>query len=129
MTKKKSYCPVCYGAFEVIDVAPCDECGSLEEEIRHFLNGEHSYAEFAVYGTELVLCDFCDVDFSSYHPEFWGFARGKTLGYGSDGFRKLRELPREQLSIAKGKYCPTCKARSTFLEALVEVRNNSQEKK
>ena len=60
---RKKYCPVCYTELEVIDVAPCDDCGWDENEIQHFDEKKHVYAEFNVYGASLILCSFCDVDF------------------------------------------------------------------
>ena len=122
---RKKYCPVCYTELEVIDVAPCDDCGWDENEIQHFDEKKHVYAEFKVYGASLILCSFCDVDFSSYDPEFWGFPRNKRLGYGSEGFQKLCEMPVASLSVKKGEFCPKCRARLTYLRALAEVRKKN----
>lgn len=125
MREKFSDCPICYEKLQVIDVAPCDECGWNETEIEHFQEKKHIYARFEVYGSELILCNFCEFDFSSYHPGFWGFQNKDRIGCGSKGFRKIEEIPREKLNIGKDKFCPSCKARLTYLKALAKARENN----
>lgn len=123
MSQKVTHCPICWEKLEVIDVAPCDDCGWDTDEIQQFKEQKHTYSKFEVYGSELVLCNFCDVDFSSYHPSYWGFPDKEKVGFGSKGFRKIEEIPYQNLSISKDKFCPSCKARLTFLEALAKARN------
>src|SRR5262245_23508381 len=118
----KGYCPACYGELEVIELAPCARCGWDKNEIAHFGVGKHIYSEFEVYGTELVLCNFCDVDLSSEDSEYWGFSPKKRLGYGSPEFRKLRDIPIEDLRINKGLFCPACGQTKKYLEAVCKSR-------
>jgi len=68
MGKLNPQCPICYEVLEVRDLAPCDDCGWDPKEIDNFKENIHTYAEFEVYGSKLTLCNFCDVDFSSYDP-------------------------------------------------------------
>jgi len=125
MSNKETHCPICYEKLEIIDVAPCNDCGWDETEIQHLKEKKHIYAEFEVYGSKLILCNFCDVDFSSFQPSFWGFPDKERIGYGSEGFRKIEEIPYEKLSIRKDKFCPSCKGRLTFLKALAKARGNN----
>jgi hypothetical protein len=127
MSSKETHCPVCYEKLEIVEVAPCDDCGWREIEIQHFKEKKHIYAKFEVYGSKLILCNFCDVDFSSFHPSFWGFSAKEKIGYGSKDFHKIEEIPYEKLGIGKDKFCPFCYARLTFLRALVKTRENNLE--
>lgn len=95
------------------------ECGQLEQEIEHALAGKHTYAEWRIFGDlTLVLCNFCMVDWDSYHPEFFGLPPNTDIGF------KRMQLVREpeKIEIAKDKYCPTCGHRIQFLEFLVAAR-------
>ena len=76
----ESYCPVCYSELEVRDVAPCFDCGDDPRELEELANGTHTYAEVLAFGVPIVLCDFCDADFSSYDPAYFNRASGTTLG-------------------------------------------------
>jgi hypothetical protein len=79
---QETYCPLCYGELEVRDVAPCDECGALQQELEHFAARKHSYAEYEVFPPlKLTLCNFCDVDFGSGDPTFFGLPRSARIGY------------------------------------------------
>jgi hypothetical protein len=79
---QETYCPLCHGELEVRDVAPCDECGAVAEELEHFKSGKHSYAEYEVFPRlKLTLCNFCDVDFGSRDPTFFGLPRSARIGY------------------------------------------------
>ena len=109
-------------------MAPCYDCGWKKIEIEHFHEEEHSYCEFEVYGSKLILCDFCAFDFSSYSPEYLGFPKGKKLGYGTVGFGLLRDLTTVECALGKDKFCNTCEARLKFLEALQEMRSRQDEK-
>ena len=72
------YCPLCHTRLEVRKVAPCVDCGHLEEEIDHALNGQHTYAEMRVFGElNIILCNFCQVDFGSYDPQFFDPQTGR----------------------------------------------------
>ncbi len=95
------------------------ECGHLEQEIEHALAGKHTYAELRIFGDlTLVLCNFCIVDFGSYHPEFFGLPHNADIGFKKMQF--VREL--DKIEITKGKCCPTCGHRIQFLEFLVAAR-------
>jgi len=50
-------------------------------EIEHALAGKHSYAEMRIFDDlTLILCDFCQVDFASHDPTFFGLPIGKRIG-------------------------------------------------
>lgn len=123
MSKVNPQCPICGEELEVREVAPCDDCGWDPTEIEHFNNHEHTYSEFEVYGSKLILCNYCDVDFSSYDPEVWGLPPKSKVGYGTVGFRKLAEIPNNKLSIAKGLFCPGCKAKLPMLQARIKAND------
>lgn len=115
----ETHCPLCHTALGVSDVAPCMECGSLPEEIEHALAGGHTYAEVRVFGDlSLVLCDFCQVDFGSYDPAYFGLPRGARFGYGKMQF--VREV--EDVRIGKDKVCPRCHHRLPFLRFVLRAR-------
>ena len=113
------YCPICYSKLETVEVAPCEECGHLEEEIEHARNGQHTYAEMRIFGDlSLILCDFCQVDFGSYEPEFFGLPPKTEIG-----FQKMQILRWiEDHSIQKDKVCPECHHRIQFLEFVSQAR-------
>lgn len=116
---KNEQCPICFSDLELKDCAPCDDCGHLEEEIKHFKQGIHQYNIYNIYkGLRLQLCDFCEVDFGSYKSEYLGFNNNKRIGYGSFEFVFSVENP----SIEKDKYCPECGRRLKFLKFLRELR-------
>lgn len=123
MSKLTHQCPICNDVLEVRKLAPCDDCGWDPKEIEDFENDIHTYAEFEVYGSKLILCNFCDVDFSSYDPTVWGLPLKSNIGYGSEGFRKLKEIPRSELFIEKGYFCPSCKAKLAMLKAMYKAKN------
>jgi hypothetical protein len=104
---------------EVRDVAPCEDCGADPSEIEHFRDGLHTFSEYEVLpGLTLVLCNFCDVDFGSYDPGFFGLPPESRVGYGS--LRHIRSL--EAPALAKDKYCPSCKKRLAFLRFVQRAR-------
>ena len=125
MTKLHPQCPKCGEELEVVEVAPCDDCGWDPKEIEHFKNREHTYSEFEVYGSKLVLCNFCDVDFSSYDPTLWGFPANSRVGYGTQGFNKITELPYSLLSIKKELVCSNCKAKLSMIEAQLKAKEKN----
>ena len=54
------------------------ECGGDDFELDHFK--EHNYTEYEIFFDQrLVLCDFCDVDFGSYDPTYFGFKKKRRL--------------------------------------------------
>lgn len=120
---KKKQCPICFGELEVIDVAPCDDCGHDQNEINHFYECKHTYREFEIFGVTLILCDFCMVDFSSYDPEYFGLSKNKIIGLGSQKLKEIQLL--NNLSIQKDKFCPTCGHRLSFLKWLKDVNEEN----
>lgn len=121
---KVSYCPICYAKLEVAEVAPCEECGHLEEEIEHMLKGIHTYDEVRIFGElTLILCNFCQVDFGSYHPEFFGLPPDSKIGFEKMQF--LRSI--DNYSVKKDKVCPNCYHRIQFLEFVSQARELHQQ--
>lgn len=117
---QESHCPLCYCELEVRDVAPCDECGALPQELEHFRAGKHSYAEYEVFPPlTLTLCNFCDVDFGSTDPTFFGLPRNARIGYR---FMRLVQPLREP-ELGKDKFCPSCNLRLSFLRFILQARH------
>ena len=67
----------------------------------------HTYAQYRLSnGRELVLCSFCWVDSSSWHPEAFGLPRSTKLGPGD--WELVSDVPAE---LIKDKVCPECGGR------------------
>ena len=116
---KITHCPICYEPLEVREVGPCVECGSIPREIDEARAGKHTYAEYRIFGElSLVLCNFCQVDFSSIDPTFFGLSRGTRVGLES-GWQFVRDV---QPVITNDKCCPKCGYRLPFLEFIVHAR-------
>ncbi len=114
-----SYCPLCHALLEIREVAPCMDCGHLPEEIEHALTGQHTYAEMRIFGDlTLILCNFCQVDFGSYDPGFFGLPQDARIGFDTMEF--VRSV--DAVSIGKDKYCPECGRRLAFLEFVDQAR-------
>jgi hypothetical protein len=91
-------------------------------EIAEFLRGEHEYSEWEVFpGLTAVLCDFCDADFGSYDPQYFGLPKGSKVGLEKMKF--LRKL--EGLRIVKDGYCPECRQRLALLNFILEAREKN----
>jgi hypothetical protein len=103
-------CPMCSSQLEAIEVAPCFDCGHVAAELEECANGEHEYHVFSIWGQEIVLCDFCDADFGSYFPDFWGLPAGPLPDYPLELVR-----PVDRPEISKDQYCAACKHRLAFL--------------
>jgi hypothetical protein len=115
-----SQCPICYTPLEVRDVAPCMMCGHLPEELEHALSGRHTYAQWRIFGElSLILCDFCQVDFSSYDPKFFELPKNTRLGFGKMDFVQAID----EIIITQDKYCRNCHYRLAFLKFLEQARN------
>jgi hypothetical protein len=108
---------MCAGAMEQRIVAPCFDCGHDPSEIGEFERKEHEYHAFKLWGEELVLCDFCDADFGSYFPEYWGLPEGLPQEYPLTLLRKV-----ESPTLSKDMYCVQCKHRLAFLNFLRHAR-------
>ena len=104
------------------------DCGFDPEEIEHARAGMHTYAEYCVFGDlSLVLCNFCQCDFSSYDPTFFGLPRGTRVGMERPrGWKFVREV---QPAIVKDKCCAKCRHRLPFLEFVVQARELHSEEK
>jgi len=103
-------CPLCAGSLELIEVAPCFDCGHSPDELGELARAEHEYHVFEIWGHEIVLCDFCDADFGSYYPEYWGLPAGPLPDYPLTLLRKV-----DNPEIGRDGYCPSCKHRLAFL--------------
>jgi hypothetical protein len=116
---KEANCPLCYAELEVRDVAPCDGCGASAEELEHFASGKHTYAEYEVFAPlKLTLCNFCDVDFGSSDPTFFGLPPNSRIG-----FQHMRLVqPLREPALGKDKFCPVCKLRLSFLRFVHQAR-------
>lgn len=103
-------CPICSKELQRIEVAPCFDCGHESIEREHFAQGQHEYHVFELWGQEIVLCDFCDADFGSYFPGYWGLPEGPHPEYPLHLVRYL-----DNPSIEQDLYCAPCKHRLAFL--------------
>lgn len=114
-------CPLCNSHLEVKEVTPCMECGSDDSELDHYK--EHDYKEYELYfGQRVILCDFCDVDFGSYDPEYFGFPKGTRLGL--QDFQFIREISDKELR--KEKCCPECGHSLPFLNFVDKCRRENE---
>lgn len=113
----ETHCPICYGQLETRDVAPCYDCGHDPKELDHLAAGLHTYAVMRVFDMDIVLCNFCQVDFSSYSAGY--FEKARRVGLGR-GMVLVRDFPEPHPT--KDKYCPTCGRRLAFLRFLAKVR-------
>src|SRR5205085_12458687 len=94
----------------------CYDCGALPEELVHLQEGKHKYAELELFGSNLILCDFCQVDFDSYSP---GYFRRTGKPRFSSQMRFVRDV--EKPSLSNDKYCPNCHRRLVFLRFLAHA--------
>ena len=116
---QETHCPVCHGPLEVLEVAPCDDCGANPEELEHFRQGEHTYAVYEVFpGLKLTLCDFCSADFGAYNPEFFGLPKQTKIG--SEKLKFVQDV--DQPAIQRGKMCSDCGLRLTFAQFVAAAR-------
>jgi hypothetical protein len=120
----KHFCPLCSTLLEIREVAPCADCGHLSEEIDHFLKHQHTYDEVKLFGRFiLVLCDFCQADFPSYDPSYFGLPNNANLEKAAN-MELLNKV--EDTSIQKDFYCPHCQHRLVFLEFVDQCRKINQ---
>ena len=116
-------CPLCFSPLEAREVAPCMDCGHDPEELRHFAEGKHTYAEYRIFGPlSLVLCDFCQVDFDSYDPTYFGLATGTPIGFALMSFVRDIVPPPHTFD----KVCPECHRRLSFLHFVSVARELHQ---
>ena len=123
MGNKALMCPLCSGHLEVKECAPCMECGGNDIEIGHLRKGEHTYAIYRIFKKyDIALCDFCQADFSSYGPEYFGLAKGRRVGLGRE-FDYVKDV--DDLSVRRDKYCPACRHRLPFLRFIKNARESN----
>ncbi len=103
-------CPICAGALEIIEVAPCFDCGHSPGELVELARNEHEYHVLEIWGHEIVLCDFCDADFGSYFPDYWGLPSGPLPDYPLALRRKVIDP-----EIDRDWFCSACRHRLAFL--------------
>jgi hypothetical protein len=119
---QETHCPICYGPLEIREVAPCDECGGDPKELEQLEEGYHTYSEYEIFtGLHLTLCNFCDVDFSSYDPTYFGLPKGTRIGIDKMHFIRQVHNPTK----GKDKYCPECGHRLSFLVFLNRAREQN----
>ena len=99
------------------------DCGHDPVELQHFVEGKHTYAEYRIFGPlSLVLCNFCQADFGSYDPTYFGLPRTARIGLGHMTFvRDVTPLPH-----TFDKFCPECHSRLSFLQFLSAARDFHQ---
>ena len=114
----ESHCPICYAELEVREVAPCWDCGHDAKELQDLAAGRHTYSEVLAFGVPLVVCNFCEVDFTSYDSDYFNRPLGTKQGLGEFVF--IREIA--DPAPAEDKYCPACSRRLSFLKFLAAVR-------
>lgn len=116
-------CPICSNDLILKECAPCDDCGHLAEEIQHLKEGIHTYKRYSVYqDLSLQLCDFCEVDFGSYIPSYFGFKDNHRLKFEDFEFIAYIDNPQ----IRYDKYCHECDRKLNFLNFLFEIRLKNQ---
>lgn len=116
-------CPICKGALEEIDVAPCYDCGHEPAELEELSRREHEYFVYSAFGQEIVLCDFCDVDFGSYDPNYFGWPKRRP----DDGLlERVRAI--DDPRPARDGYCSHCRHRKAFLSFLKAARKYNNAK-
>src|ERR1043165_629870 len=105
---KTEQCPLCFSPLEAREVGPCMDCGHDPDELQHFLEGKHTYAEYRIFGPlSLILCNFCQVDFGSYDPKYFGLHRTARIGFEHMSF--VRDFVPEPHTF--DKVCPECHRR------------------
>jgi hypothetical protein len=103
------------------EVAPCFDCGDMPSELGELDRGEHEYHWYSVFGQRLILCDFCDADFGSYLPEYFGMPEGPCGShYDLERLERLSNPLRQQ-----DWCCPTCQHRLAFLAFLEAARGHN----
>lgn len=116
-------CPLCSSPLEAREVAPCMDCGHDPVELQHFTEGKHTFAEYRIFGSlSLVLCDFCQVDFGSYDPTYFGLPATARIGFGHMSLIRDYQPPQQTFD----KVCPECHRRLSFLQFVSNARELHQ---
>jgi len=99
------------------------DCGHDPVELQHFAEHKHTYAEYRIFGPlSLVLCNFCQVDFRSYDPTYFGLAA--TARVGPDKMSFVRDFTPPPHTF--DKVCPECHRRLSFLAFVFAAREFHQ---
>jgi hypothetical protein len=96
------------------------DCGTLPDELQHFRDGVHTYAEYLIFGSiPVVLCNFCFVDFGSYDPTYFGLPPHPRISISRFQLvRELYPLPERTYDYV----CPDCDQRLAWVEFVVAAR-------
>ena len=95
------------------------DCGHDPVELQHFIEGKHTYAEYRIFGPHsLVLCNFCQVDFGSYDPTYFGLPPTARIGFEYMSFVRDVIPPPHTFD----KVCPQCHCRLGFLQFVSAAR-------
>ena len=95
------------------------DCGHYPIELEHHAEGMHSYAEYRIFGSlSLILCDFCQVDFGSYDPTYFGLPASTRIGFEYMEFVRDYEPSWQTFDTV----CPECHRRLAFLEFVASAR-------
>ena len=96
------------------------ECGGDDFELDHFKR--HNYSEYELFFQQrLILCDFCDVDFGSYDPSYFGFKKEKKIGI--EHFNFIRDINNKEMTT--DLYCTKCNYRLSFLKFVDKCRSEN----
>lgn len=118
-------CPICNDDMITIEVAPCYDCGHLAIEIDEMKKGEHEYYHYKIFDVDIVLCDFCDADFDSYEPRYFGLSDAHPQDYPfSENRTRIKKIETQ-----KDDYCENCQHRLAFLRFLKTVRETNKNSK
>ena len=117
---RENLCPLCSTPLEIREVAPCSDCGHLQEEIDHYFAHQHTYHEVKLFGVfTLILCDYCQADFPSYDFSYFGLPDRANLEKLA-AMKLLRKV--DDTGISNDFYCPQCQHRQVFLEFVEQCR-------
>lgn len=99
------------------------DCGHSPIELEHHAEDRHTYAEYRVFGSlSLILCNFCQVDFGSYDPTYFGLPKSARIGF------EYMEFVRNYETFDKtfDKVCPVCVRRLSFLQFIASAHELHQ---
>ncbi|MBY0230098.1 MAG: hypothetical protein K2W96_12520 [Gemmataceae bacterium] len=111
-----SHCPICYGALEVREVAPCVVCGGWPESVERFSPSSPIREWRLPSGEVLALCEGCLLE------EFmvtggWGYRLGlEEWALPVQALQPVRSVPRP--ALGKDKFCPGCNLRLAFIKVV-----------
>src|SRR5688572_28117477 len=117
-------CPICSSVLEERQCAPCYTCGGHDNSLKHLAMGVQEFSVYDAYnGLQIVLCDRCEVNFSSYNPVYFGFRHQTRIGLPT--FKLLRTVANPQ--PASDKFCGQCNHRAKFIDFVVSIRKLNAE--